>query len=175
MSAVVVDTNVLLLANGMATQMSDDCRLKCIERLGRVRDGEAVVVDGQFLILGEYQNKLSPNRRPPGPGDAFVKYVLQNMANATRVSPVDLTPADSAKTEFAEFPQEDAELRQAFDPSDRKFVAASNAHPEKPPILEAADSKWLGWEARLLSHGINVEFICRQELETIRQRKSASS
>ena len=174
MSTVVLDTNVLLVANGMAAQMSDGCLLKCIERLGRLRDGEAVVVDRQFLILGEYQNKLVPNRRPPGPGDAFVKYLLQNMASATRVASVNLTPTNNAKTEFAEFP-DDAELHQAFDPADRKFVAASNAHPNKPPILEAADSKWLGWEARLLSHGINVEFICRQELETIRQRKSASS
>jgi hypothetical protein len=174
MSTVVVDTNVLLVANGMAAQMSDGCRLKCLERLQRAHDGEAVVVDRQFLILGEYQNKLIPNRRPPGPGDAFVRYLLQNMANATRVAPVNLTPTNNAKTEFAEFPK-DAELHRAFDPADRKFVAASNAHPEKPPILESADSKWLAWEARLLSHGINVEFICRQELETIRQRKSASS
>ena len=174
MSTVVVDTNVLLVANGIAAQMSDGCRLNCIERLERARDGETVVVDRQFLILGEYQNKLNPNRRPPGPGDGFVRYLLQNMANATRVAPVDLTPTNDAKTEFTEFPN-DAELHRAFDPADRKFVAASNAHPNKPPILEAADSKWLGWEAQLLSLGIRVEFLCRQELETIRQRKSASS
>lgn len=174
MSTVVVDTNVLLVANDMAAQMSDGCRVRCIERLGQVRVAEAVVMDRQFLILGEYQNKLDANRRQPGPGGAFVKYLLQNMANARRVALVDLTPTNKEQTDFVEFPK-DAELLQAFDPSDRKFVAASHAHPDKPPILEAADSKWLGWEERLLSHGIRVEFICRQELEVIRQRKNASS
>jgi len=174
MSTVVVDTNVLLVANGMASQMSDCCRTRCVERLAKVRDGERVVVDEQYLILGEYQNKLNPNRRPPGPGDAFAKYLLQNMGNPARVSPVSLTPTNPEKTDFAEFP-DDAELRQAFDPNDRMFVAASNAHPEKPPILEAADSKWLGWEKKLLSHGIHVEFLCREELEGIQRRKCAGA
>ena len=57
-------------------------------------------------------------------------------------------------------------------PSDRKFFAASNAHPGKPPILEAADSKWLGWEEQLEQHGIKVEVLCRAELEAIRKRKT---
>ena len=171
MSTVVVDTNVLIVANGTASQMSDCCRTRCIDRLAQARDGERVVVDEQYFILREYQTNLNPNRNPPGLGEAFVKYLLQNMANPTRVSLVKLTPTNREQTEFSEFPN-DADLRQAFDPSDRKFVAASHAHSDKPPILEAADSKWLGWEAQLLAHGIRVEFLCRKELEGIRQRKS---
>ena len=168
---MVVDTNVILVANGMAPQMSDCCQMRCIDRLAQARDGDRVVIDEQYFILGEYQNKLDPNRHPPGPGKAFVKYLLQNMANPARVSLVKLTPTNHEQTEFLEFPN-DADLRRAFDPSDRKFVAASHAQSDKPPILEAADSKWLGWEAQLLSHGIRVEFLCRKELEGIRQRKS---
>ena len=171
MSTVVVDTNVLIVANGTASQMSDCCRTRCLDRLAKARDGERVVVDEQYFILREYQTNLNPNRNPPGAGEAFVKYLLQNMANPTRVSLVNLTPTNREQTEFFEFPN-DADLRQAFDPSDRKFVAASHAHSDKPPILEAADSKWLGWEAQLLTHGIRVEFLCRKELEDIRQRKS---
>lgn len=171
MSTVVVDTNVLLVANGMAAQMSDCCRISCLERLALARDSESVVVDRQFMILGEYQNKLNPNRRPPGPGDAFVKHVLQNMGCPERVSLVNLTPTNPERTDFAEFPDDEG-LRHAFDPSDRKFVAASCSHLDRPPILEAADSKWLGWEEKLLSHGIHVEFLCREELHAIQQRKS---
>lgn len=173
MSTVVLDTNVLLTANGQAAQMTDGCRATCLNRLEQVRGRDVVVVDQQFFILGEYQNKLDPNRRPPGPGDAFVKHLLQNMSNPARVSLVNLTPTDTQKTNFREFPDDD-ELRAAFDPSDRKFVAASHAHASKPSILQAADSKWIGWEARLLTHGIRVEFLCKAELKKIHARKTGA-
>ena len=88
------------------------------------------------------------------------------------MSPVTITPLDQEQTQFAEFPP-DAALEAAFDPADRKFVAAANAHPEKPPILESADSKWLGWEPALAAHGIRLEVLCRCELEAIRKRKTS--
>ena len=87
------------------------------------------------------------------------------------VSLVSITPTDAMRTKFKEFPRDKA-LEAAFDPADRKFVAASNAHPDKPPILEAADSKWLGWEDQLKKYGIKVEVLCRGELEAIRGRKT---
>jgi hypothetical protein len=171
MSAIVIDTNVLLVANGFAPQMSAACKIECLDRLVLAKASEAVVVDRQYLILSEYHNKLNPNRRPPGPGDAFVKHILQNMKSQKRVSLVNLTPINQEQTDFAEFPP-DEPLRAAFDPADRKFVAAANGHPEKPPILESADSKWLGWEADLLQNGIRLEVLCRCELVAIHERKT---
>lgn len=171
MSAIVIDTNVLLVANGSAPQMSGACRVECIKRLEKARSSEAVVLDRQFLVLGEYQHCLDPRKGSPGPGDAFVRHLLQNMANAVCVAQVDLTPTNPEKTDFLEFPDDD-ELRGAFYPSDRKFVAASNAHPETPPIVESADSKWLDWEDRPATHGIHMEVLCRQELDVIRARKT---
>ena len=47
-----------------------------------------------------------------------------------------------------------------FDYSDRKFIAVSNAHPEKPPVLQATDSKWWGWKDALAEVGITVHFLC---------------
>ena len=170
MSAIVIDTNVLLVASGLAKQMSDACLKVCYERLERARDSEQVVVDKQFLILGEYQHKLDSRRRPPRPGDAFVLHILQNMANPAKVSTVNLTPTNQAKTTFAEFPR-DADLEAVFDPADRKFVAASCSHSERPRIVESADSKWLGWEVQLNSHGIQLEVLCRDELQAIRDEK----
>lgn len=170
MSAVVIDTNVLLVASGMAVQMKPPCLQECYRRLERARDREQVVVDNQFLILGEYQHKLDTRRRPPRLGDAFVLHILQNMANPSKVSTVDLTPTNKAQTTFAEFPP-DAALEADFDPTDRKFIAAAYAHSERPPIIEAADSKWLGWEAGLKIHGIELEVLCRAELQAIRDRK----
>jgi len=170
MSAIVIDTNVLLVASGLARQMSDACRIVCLDRLKQARVREQVVVDNQFFVLGEYQNKLDANRRPPSPGGEFVRHILQNMANPIKVSTVNLTPTNQERTTFVEFPPDPA-LEAAFDPADRKFVAASHAHAERPPIVESADSKWLGWEAQLKTHNIHLEVLCRDELQVIRDAK----
>ncbi len=166
MSAIIIDTNVLLVADGRGEHLSEECLIECVERLERVRASEQVVLDYGWFILGEYQNKLDPNGQPT-PGNAFVKWLLQ----AQQIDWVTITPTNAEQTTFAEFPS-DAALEAAIDPSDRKFFAAANAHPKKPPILEAADSKWLGWEEQLALHGIKVEVLCRGELEVIRERKT---
>ncbi len=172
MSAIVIDTNVLLVASGLTEQMSPKCLNVCCERLEKARRDEQVVVDNQFFILSEYQHKLDTRRRPPRPGDAFLLHILQNMANPARVSPIDLTPTNREQTTFREFPP-DADLESTFDPSDRKFAAASYAHSERPPIVQAADSKWLGWQPALKHHGIKLEILCRDELQSIRDTKLA--
>lgn len=174
MNAVVIDTNILLVADGQAVHMSADCRQECAKRLAQTMSSERVVLDRQRLLLNEYGHKLNPSKRPPSPGGAFLKWLLVNQANPRRVELVRLTPLDQPASRFAEFPSDPA-LEAAFDPSDRKFVAAANAHPEKPPILESADSKWLAWEAALQTYGIRLEVLCRCELEAIRQRKASTN
>jgi len=172
MTPIVIDTNVLLIADGIAAQMSNACRLECLEKLAQIKLEQCVVLDNAWIILGEYHNKLSPNRSP-APGSAFLKWLLQVLTVSRHVSQVTITPRDHpANTMFEEFP-DDSSLENDFDPADRKFVAVANAHPEKPPILEAADSKWLGWESRLAAHGIRLEVLCRPELESIRKRKTS--
>ena len=49
-----------------------------------------------------------------------------------------------------------------FDESDKKFIALSNAHAEKPPIIEAPDGKWLGYEAAFAKYGIVIESLDRE-------------
>ena len=167
MTAIVIDTNVLLVADGKAPQMSEACQVECLTRLERVTATEQVVLDYGWLILNEYQEKLDPNG-PKTPGNEFVLWLLQAHQ---RIDWVTITPTNAEQTTFNEFPP-DSVLERAFDPADRKFVAASNAHPDKPPILQSADSKWLGWEDQLKQHGIRVEVLCRAELEAIRKRKT---
>ncbi len=174
MNAVVLDTNVLLVADGQADQMSAMCKAECAKRLEVVRAGERVVLDRSWLILREYQNKLNASGKPPTPGNLFLEWLLSNQRSNLHVAHVVITPTNAERTKFAEFPP-DAALESSFDPADRKFVAVAHAHPEKPPIVESADSKWLGWEADLLRHGIRLEVLCRCELEVIRRRKTAAT
>jgi len=145
-----------------------------LARLAKAQADDRVVLDNQWIILGEYGHKLDPSKRPPSAGSKFLKWLLVNFANDRFVSRVNLSPIDADQRRFKEFPP-DRTLEDLVDPSDRKFVAASFSHPEKPPILQATDSKWLDWEAALGRHGIRLEVLCRCELEAIRRRQLAVS
>lgn len=159
MDKVVIDTNVLLVASQRHDQASPECVLACAERLMRVREKECVVIDDAYRILSEYQRKLDANKGK-GVGEAFLKWLMQNQANPKRVERVTLS--ERTPDDFDEFP--DPALAAEFDPPDRKFVAVAHAHPSKPPVLQATDSKWLRWRARLQAHGVRVEFVCPQDM-----------
>lgn len=167
MRAVVVDTNVILVANDRHAEVSRRCVVTCAERLKAIVDQGRVVIDDAFEILSEYQNKTEPyvGKRP---GDAFLKWLLQNKSNTRRCDQVSLK--EHAQRGFESFP-EDNRLR-TFDPSDRKFVAVASAHPDRPPILQAADSKWLAWQEALIDHGLAVEFLCRADIKAFDERNS---
>lgn len=162
MNAVVIDTNVLLVANGIHQKASAPCRAECVRRLHERQKAGVVVIDDAFRILKEYQHKTLPNQ-PKGVGDVFLKWLLQNAANPQRVHQVALT--ETAPKEFAEFP--DAALQLQFDASDRMFAAAAHAHPDKPPIWQAADCKWLAWWPQLEAHGVTVEFLCPADVQQV--------
>lgn len=160
MLKAVIDTNVLLVANQQHPEMSNECVANCIARLQQIQQSGIVVIDDAFHILGEYQNKTQINP-PRGVGDVFLKWLLRNMGNVQRVEMVSITPIDIDM--FAEFPGQ--ALQSEFDPPDRVFPAVSNAHPDKPPIWQAADSKWINWWPALAEQGIHVEFLCAADAQ----------
>lgn len=162
----VVDTNVPLTAN----QGKDPrCVLACVEAVRALMKSGHLVIDDKFRILNEYKHKLSPTGQP-GVGDAFLKWVLNNQANPTRCTRVELNPRPEDPRDFEEFPR-DGSL-SGFDPSDRKFVAVSCAHPDTPHILQATDSKWWGLREELANCGVRVDFLCPEHIEELHKRKS---
>lgn len=102
-------------------------------------------------------------------GAAFLKWLYRNMHTPGRCEQVELT-RDGNDTQFAQFPA-DKGLRKVVDPSDRKFIATANAHPAKPEIWQAADSKWLGWEEDLKKCGLSVLFLCRDDINKFHASK----
>lgn len=162
----IVDTNVILVANGQHSDVSPDCVTACAIRLQAIMSGQRIALDDAFEILLEYQNKTSP-KTANRPGDAFVKWALQNNANPKWCDLVALTPNDDRV--YDSFPK-DARLNN-FDLPDRKFVAVAAAHDEHPTILQAADSKWIGWEPALKDHGISVEFLCPADIQRFHSNK----
>ena len=168
---VVIDTNVAKVANDRADDASDlnsysdipdNCILESIRQIKNVtEENYCLVVDDAGEIFQEYRNNLSL-RGQPGVGDAFVKWVSDHQYNSSKVDRVPITKNGSSY-EYKEFP--DHPDLHNFDSSDRKFVAVANAHPEKPPILQATDSKWWGWKDALAEVGITVCFLCQEFVE----------
>lgn len=169
----VIDTNVLLVANGQHQDVSPECVEECIQRLRDLqgkRSQGIVVIDDNFRILNEYQHKtrLKP---PKGVGDVFLKWLLRQTGSA-RVEQVALT--ETAPDCFAEFP--DPALEPAFDAPDRKFAAVAHAHPARPrPVIwQAADCKWLDWWPALRVQGVEVDFLCPEDACAFYGRKFPS-
>ena len=162
----IVATNVVLVANGQHAGVSAECVMACALTLqGVMRSGKLALDDG-FRILLEYQNKTQP-KKANRPGDAFVKWALNNRSNTKWVEQVTLVEHDERG--FESFP-DDPDLA-TFDAADRKFVAVSGAHPDKPSIAQATDSKWLGWAPALQRHGIGVTFLCLADIQRFHAKK----
>jgi len=164
----VVDTNVPVVANGRSPQASGECARTCAVRLNELTKRGKIVLDDDWLILKEYVRNLDQSGQP-GPGDAFLKWVLLNHANPNRCEKVRLTPTDASKTNFAEFPQS-LEL-QRFDPSDRKFVAVALGHPDKPPVLQATDAQWWDLRDHMKEAGVTIDFLCPNDIKRISSRR----
>ena len=73
---VVVDTNVLLVANCMHDDVSAECVLACIDHLEGLQRIGVVVIDDDYRILREYGHKTNASS-PKGVGDVFLKWLLQ--------------------------------------------------------------------------------------------------
>ena len=160
----IVDTNVPLTANFALNQFPVDadykkCVSACIQVIERIIAGSPqtkIVLDNNNEIFDEYRNKLCLSGRP-GLGDAFVKWVHDNGYSINVAERISITPTFNGNS-YDEFP--DHPDLEKFDPSDRKFIAVANAHPECPTIFQGTDSKWWGWRNALEEVGIIVHFLC---------------
>jgi hypothetical protein len=161
MKAVLVDTNVAVVANGRKTHAGVDCTLKCIIRLERVMRKEVLLLDDKMRILAEYRRNLSPSGQP-GPGDAFMKWVWNNQANTRHCRQIPIRHRKDTE-DFIEYPQ-DKELA-GFDRSDRKFVAVALASKLDPPIINAVDTDWWDYQEPLRKHGVSIEFLCPEIMD----------
>ncbi len=160
----IVDTNVPKTAN-LATQPDPDsdvpysCVLSCIEAVEHVIETRGLIIDAGDEIFDEYRGQLSMSVQP-GVGDSFLKWVHDNRYDSRVCDRVTITKRGNS---YVEFPIHKGLAN--FDISDRKFVAVANAHDEKPPILQATDSKWCGWKDALEQVGITVNFLCPKYAE----------
>jgi hypothetical protein len=158
--AVVVDTNVLLVAEGLS-DFSRLCEAKCGNILRVVQRDRILVLDRGREILTEYGRKLSERKGQRGMGYEFWKWLVNTTASHSRCEMVNLTSHPDRG--YEEFPDHAGLLE--FDKSDRMFVAVAAVHPAKPEIIQATDSKWWGWKDALEECGIRLNLPCEAELK----------
>ncbi|MCL4821455.1 MAG: hypothetical protein KJ067_20155 [Vicinamibacteria bacterium] len=151
---LVIDTNVLAVADGRAGQADEECVAASVGALQAARGG-TVWVDEDLQILDEYRRNVGP----PGAGFAFFKWLFDNQANPDRCRRVAIHPRGAAG-DFEEFP-EDNDLA-GFDYDDRKFVAVARASGVDAEIVNSSDTDWWHHRAAFERHGIRIRFLCPQ-------------
>ena len=169
MGAVIIDTNVLVVANGKAAapQATEECVIRCRARLTDILRGfdDKVLLDDKKRIIHEYKNNL--NEKGRGYGDRFWQELVRRMWNPRhqpeKVIRVEIKPLAGNGTDFEEFPNDDASLKD-FHKKDRKFVAVALVYQrdfgQEAPILKAEDSGWEEFRDALAAHGVQVDPIC---------------
>ena len=153
----VVDTNVLVAANGRDTHVDISCQRRCEEELARILREEVVCIDDKWLILREYQTRIA-HKGQPGPGTVFFKTVCQTRGDPNRVCSIPVVPLDPRDTEGRDFA--DPVLPRHNLKKDAKFLAvAVNADAT---IVNATDSDWAEHRELTDGLGVRVRQLCPQ-------------
>lgn len=164
----ILDTNVPVKAS-YALQDYRDEELEligaCTEFIHELlNDPESkLVLDMDWEIIGEYKRNIKGTAM----GKEFLKWVDTYIAKADFST--DIVKLERQGNEYSAFPR-DEELEE-FDFADRKFIALALSHREKPPIIQAADGKWLGFIEKLKEYGISIDFLDKNYAESKYNKK----
>jgi hypothetical protein len=154
---VVIDTNVLAVAEGMHGKASDLCRAACVQIARQVQQGRPVSVDTGDRIVSEYFQVLKDAETSSvGKKLALRLYRLRHDPKVCRQ--VEITPTEFPGTSFVEVP----ETLKDFDIDDHMFIAV--AASDDAVILQSLDKEW--WERRkdFAKAGVDVQFLCIGDL-----------
>ncbi len=157
-TTVVVDTNVIVVADGGAPQASEACRDECLKLIREIQGGSLqLVVDDTEFIIREYAR----NVKQSGVGEKFVIWLRNNQHQHCLL--VDAQATDATGENFALFPSDPA--LAGFDRADRKFVATalsaqSILQGQSIPVVNATDPDWCDYKKSLQNNGVEVRFLC---------------
>ena len=165
---VILDTNVPTEA-AMAPDLCQRSKLviqgKCMEYIyGLIKGKTKLVLDADYEIIGEYRRNIDKSSNM---GILFLKWLDQYLGT---ISMDDLLKLEkNAEGEYIFFPLD--ENTKDFDPSDRKFIALANLHPQKPPVVEGTDGKWWGYVSAFKKYGIRIHFLDEEYAQMIYTKK----
>ncbi|MGN6372188.1 MAG: hypothetical protein ACTHM1_04260 [Solirubrobacteraceae bacterium] len=162
---VVVDTNVLAVAEGMHSNASDDCLAACVSAVRQMQEGLVIAVDVCDEILAEYMKVLGESKMA-GLGQKMAKKLWRSKNDRKVCLRISITPVGAPADSYEEVPHN---LRD-FDPADHKFIAVANANGGGRQIFQAVDKEW--WDRRhdFVHNGIDVQFLCHGDMMRLRRR-----
>ena len=155
----IIDTNVFMGANGMASQLNESDVDKCRLFVCSLFENTAVSVDLQGEIFKEYFAHMNRSGQP-GIGDAFVKYLWDRQYDKNVCELVSITKTNAGV--YANILERPGLLQ--FDQSDLKFIAVYFESKNNVVICNACDSDWGNNKALLKKYNINVMEILEQSL-----------
>jgi hypothetical protein len=156
-SKVILDTNVPVMASVAPNLCKDEelvMQKKCMEYIRQLttKGDNKIVLDMKHEIMTEYENNVNKNTSM---GKLFFRWLYNYTPKMDMDDLLELKRDDRGR--YKDYPYD--EITKNFDESDKKFVALANLHGEKPPIIEAADGKWLGYVDAFAKYGIKIEFL----------------
>ena len=157
---IVIDTNVLAVANGRNDEADEECEDEAGNALQEAIRSKVVVIDTEYLVIDEYA-KHSNWAGQPGAGDLFFKSLTDNIANPSRVVSIDIGSAQEEVDLFV------PDQLLDFDSDDRKWIALY-LEGLAESIINAVDSDWAARKAEMDDLGINVTELCPQCLSARR-------
>lgn len=152
-SLLVIDENVLDVADGLADHVGDTCRDKCIALLLACQQAENLVVDAAREVLSRYATPARFGGETPGA--AFFIWAFQNVGRHTEVE-----VAQDAEGLF-----EVPEACLPFDEDDRIWIACAHEAGPDARIVNAVDSDYSHASDRLSGCGISVSELCPDDLK----------
>lgn len=152
---VVVDTNVLVVANGKTEQASPKCQAACNQEIKQLQAERRTLLDETGYIFEEYRKNLDGDDQTEL-GTEFFFWLWDNQYNPKHCRKVPITVHSDCG--FEEFPN-DPRLSN-FDSDDRKFVAVALASQSDPQVLNATDTDWWAHRKALEENGVDVVFLC---------------
>lgn len=166
---IIMDTNVAAKAATPIKECKEeelDLQQECMAFIKRFVDNpdSKLVLDADYEISKEYRNRISMNTTV---GKIFWRWFNLYLKRIAAVDFVKLEK-DTAGNHMM-FPME--KRTKEFDSSDRKFIALARTHFEHPPIIEAADAKWLGYKDVFEEYGVHIEFLDMEYAEMMYARK----
>ncbi len=150
---VVIDTNVLIVANEKSPQADPGCVVAAVDFLEYAIRGAVVVLDSGGAVTDEYKKHCSYSGQP-GLGDRFFFQLHRMQGDRRHVQFVDIHPDSDGS--YREVP----EVLHRFDPSDRKFVAVVVADSRQSEVINAVDSDWGEAAEELNAAGVRVCQLC---------------
>ena len=171
MNAVVIDTNVILVAKGISPQAWSSCVTECQERLDQIIEGEEkIVIDDSWMILREYidyleDDDLTTNDRI---NEHFLEWFIRNYDNPEQCVQVPITRDGTGFKELSD-------AFRNFDSDDKKFIVVAvvyeNIHQQKAILLQSVDSQWYGQQQVFIENDLIIEFICEENIRHLHERR----